>query len=60
MLNHDWEFDGLTTAAEAAEHLTLFALTKLGIDPANQDPATVYSRRNHNGKIKDHYSPRGR
>src|SRR5678816_3688535 len=31
MLNHAWEFDGLTTAGEAAEHLAVFALTKLGL-----------------------------
>jgi hypothetical protein len=38
MLNHAWEFDGLTTAGEAAEHLAVFALTKLGLISSERDP----------------------
>ena len=32
------EFDGLTTTGEAAEYLTMFALSKLGIASINIDP----------------------
>ena len=53
MLNHAWEFDGLTTAAEAAEHLAVFTLTKLGMIPANQDPQLLIRAAITTEKIKD-------
>lgn len=58
MLNHAWEFDGLTTVAEAAEHLTMFALTKLGMIPANQDPQLLIRAAITTEKIKDIISTR--
>jgi len=38
MQKHDWKFDGLTAPQEAAEHITLFALCKIGIASLNADP----------------------
>src|SRR6266540_5166105 len=48
----------LTTAAEAAEHLTMFALTKLGMIPANQDPQLLIRAAITTEKIKDIISTR--
>ena len=53
MLNHAWEFDGLTTAAEAAEHLAVFTLTKLGLIRAEQDPQLIIRAAITTEKIKD-------
>jgi hypothetical protein len=58
MLNHAWEFDGLTTAAEAAEHITVFALTKLGMIPADNDPQLLIRAAITTEKIKDIVSTR--
>ena len=51
-------FDGLTTAAEAAERLTMFALTKLGMIPANQDPQLLIRAAITTEKIKNIISTR--
>jgi hypothetical protein len=38
MEKHDWKFDGLSSAEEAAEHIALFALCKTGMASLNADP----------------------
>jgi hypothetical protein len=58
MLNHAWEFDGLATAAEVAEHITVFALTKLGMIPADKDPQLLIRAAITTEKIKDIVSTR--